>query len=281
VLNGQVPAGLHGAMRVPYMEGDFSFPVKYGYSLVGRVVESDDADLTGRTVHLLHPHQDALVARNEDLFVVDASIPAARATLASNLETAVTAVWDSGVTLGQRCLVVGFGIIGSLVARLLSRLPGVKPVVVDSDASQRALAAELGFVAPPAGDVEGEFDCAFHASGSGAGLQRCLDRVGFEGRVLELSWYGTRTVQLELGGSFHRDRKAVIASQVSTIPSHLRGRWTYRRRKELVFELLRDPAFDRHITETLAFTDLPNYYQSGGLERPGLARVVEYPTDPT
>ena len=35
VLAGKVPPNLHQAMRVPYMEGDFSFPVKYGYSLVG------------------------------------------------------------------------------------------------------------------------------------------------------------------------------------------------------------------------------------------------------
>ena len=35
VLAGKVPLELHQSMRVPYMGGDFSFPVKYGYSADG------------------------------------------------------------------------------------------------------------------------------------------------------------------------------------------------------------------------------------------------------
>lgn len=274
VFSGKVPAPLHDAMRVPYMAGDFGFPVKYGYSLVARVASSDDASLEGRLVHLLHPHQERCVARNEDLFVVPEGVGAARATLASNLETAVNAVWDSGATLGQECLVVGFGIIGSLVARLLASIPGVAVSVVDSDPSKTALAAQLGFHAPQR--IEGPFDIAFHASATSEGLQRCIDATGFEGTIVEASWYGAQPVAVELGGTFHTQRKRIVSTQVSTIPASLQRRWSFARRKQLVFELLRDPAFDRHITQSVPFADLPAYYNNGGLAAPGLARVVDY-----
>ena len=276
VFSGNVPPAMREAMRVPYMAGDFTFPVKYGYSLVGRVESSDDPSLQGRMVHLLHPHQDFVIARNEDLFVVAPGVGEARATLASNLETAVNAVWDSGVTIGQTCLVVGFGIIGSLVARLLDRIPGVKVTVADCDAAKTALATALGFSALLPEAIEGDFDLAFHASASGAGLQLCIDKTGFEGRIVEASWYGAQAVTLELGRSFHIQRKRIISTQVSAIPARQERRWTFLRRRQLVFDLLRDPVFERHITEAVAFSDLPAYYNAGGLRKPGLARVVDY-----
>ena len=37
VATGCVPAGVRDTMRCPYMEGSFAFPLKYGYSLVGRL----------------------------------------------------------------------------------------------------------------------------------------------------------------------------------------------------------------------------------------------------
>ena len=276
VFSGHVPPSMHETMRVPYMAGDFRFPVKYGYSLVGRVEASDDASLEGRTVHLLHPHQDRAVVRNADLFVVPQGVDAARATLASNLETAVNAVWDSSATLGQSCLVVGFGIIGSLVARLLAGIPGVAVSVADSDPAKRSLAAALGFDARAPEAIPGPFDIAFHASATGAGLQLCIDAAGFEGTIVEASWYGTQAVAVELGGSFHAQRKRIVSTQVSAIPAALQRRWSFARRKQLVFDLLRDPVFDRHITETVAFADLAAYFNGGGLAKPGLARVVDY-----
>ena len=48
-------------MRAPLQEGDFPYPVKYGYCAVG-VVEEGPPALTGRTVFALHPHQDRFVA---------------------------------------------------------------------------------------------------------------------------------------------------------------------------------------------------------------------------
>src|SRR5262245_37182100 len=38
VWNGRVPPGEHQRMRAPHQAGEFTFPVKYGYASVGRVV---------------------------------------------------------------------------------------------------------------------------------------------------------------------------------------------------------------------------------------------------
>ena len=254
VATGKVPALLHSSMAVPYMEGDFLFPVKYGYSLVGRVTQGS-SDLQGKLVHLLHPHQDVCSVREEDVFIVPEAVPPLRATLASNLETALTALWDAEVAIGDRVGVVGFGMIGALVARLLQAMPAVSLFVHDTDAERLAMAEQAGFtVTPP---TRHDFDVVFHSSGNGAGLQASIDAVGQEGKVIELSWYGTQEVNLHLGGSFHRQRKQLISSQVSSLPARRSARWDFRRRKEVVFELLKEEVFDQHITEVIPFEQLP------------------------
>lgn len=268
VATGRVPSEVAETMRCPYMEGTFAFPVKYGYSLVGRL---DD----GRLAHVLHPHQEVAHVRAADVRVVPDGVPPERATLAANLETAVTALWDSRIAAGERALVIGFGIVGSLVARLLARMAGVEVDVVELDEEKRRLAQSMGFhaIAAPGSD----YDVAFGASGAPEEVQLALDAVGDEGRVVELSWLGPREVRLQLGGTFHSGRKQLIASQVSHIPPHLRARWDYARRTRLVFALLRDAAFDAHITRTVDFDELPRFYEelcAGGAG--GLSIAVRY-----
>src|SRR6201986_3072779 len=58
VFLGRVPLSEHERMRAPFQEGDFPGPVKYGYLNVG-IVERGPAELRGRTVFCLHPHQTA------------------------------------------------------------------------------------------------------------------------------------------------------------------------------------------------------------------------------
>src|SRR5689334_6734569 len=64
VFQGRVPASERLRMRCPYQEGNFPAPVKYGYASVG-VVEAlgpgVPADLLGRRVFCLYPHQDRYV----------------------------------------------------------------------------------------------------------------------------------------------------------------------------------------------------------------------------
>ncbi len=275
VAGGRVPPALYEEMRCPYMGGRFPFPVKYGYSLVGRV-EEGPPELSGRLVHVLHPHQDVCAVRAADAVPVPERVPPERATLASNLETAVTAVWDSGVGVGDRALVVGFGTVGALIARLLRGIPGVELEVEEARRDRRDLAVEMGFRLAPE-RPSAPYDLAFDAGGTAPGLQTALDRVGREGRVVEVSWFGVRTVPLALGGTFHAHRKSITASQVSSIPPARASRWDARRRRALVLRLLEDAAFDAHVPRRYPFDDLPEVFRAlrrRGLE--GLGALVEY-----
>src|SRR5256886_14152682 len=58
---GRVPASEYERMRAPLMGGAFPYPVKYGYATVGRV-EAGPAELCGRLVFSLHPHQSLFIA---------------------------------------------------------------------------------------------------------------------------------------------------------------------------------------------------------------------------
>ncbi len=275
VAMGRVPVGLHGEMRGPYMGGRFPFPVKYGYSLVGEVVQGP-TELRGRIVHVLHPHQDFCVVRSRDVRPLPADVPAARATLASNVETAVTAAWDSGLAVGERALVVGFGVIGSLIARVLSLGPAVDLTVVEARPDRRRLAESLGFRTAETA-LKGHYDVAFDTSGAAAGLRTAIESVGLEGRVVTASWFGIGPVPLDLGGSFHSRRKRIIASQVSHIPARLGPRWDTARRTELVFRLLARPEFDLHVGPAVAFTELAKTYRTLiGRTFQGLSPLIIY-----
>jgi hypothetical protein len=273
VFAGRVPPDLHASMRVPYMGGDFQFPIKYGYSLVG-TVEQGPPHLLGKVVHLLHPHQDVCLVDATDVFPVPDGIPPPRATLASNMETAVTAIWDARPALGERVLIVGFGYIGALIGQVLRGMPGIDLRIVESDGGRRELAAELGYHREPPGG-EADFDLAIHTSGSAAGLQTAIDRVGMEGRVVEVSWYGTAETTLRLGGTFHSQRKTIVASQVSHVPGFQSPRWDRIRRKQLVFSLLRDPAFDSLLSDPIPFEHLPGFFHSPARQR-AIVPLVAY-----
>ena len=271
VASGRIPKALFHTMRVPYMEGSFDFPLSYGYALIGQIVESGHPQ-EGQIVHLMHPHQNYCKVALQDCFTVPEGVPPARASLASNLETALNAIWDSEISIGDKALVVGFGMIGALVARLLSLLPAVEVIILEPDAQREAKAREMGFTCWSKAPSD-YFDFAFHSSGTGAGLQTSIDAVGLEGKVIELSWYGDKNISLELGGSFHQARKQIISSQVSKIPGIRGPRWSYKRRKETVFELLKQDYFDQHLTDCIPFEAAPAFFDE---LRKGAARGLGY-----
>ena len=143
VFEGRVPAGQAKSMRAPFQEGEFPFPVKYGYCAVGRV-EAGPTEWLGRTVFCLHPHQSRFIAPLDMLRPVPENVPPRRATLAANMETALNALWDSGAGPGDKIVVIGAGVVGLLVAALCAGLPGAEVTVVDIDASRAKIAASFG-----------------------------------------------------------------------------------------------------------------------------------------
>ncbi len=256
VFRGAVPESHHAAMRAPYQDGDFPAPVKYGYLNVG-VVEHGPAELRGRTVFCLYPHQTAYVVPARSVVPVPEGVPPARAVLAGTVETAVNALWDAAPLVGDRIAVVGAGMVGCCVARLAASIPGVHVTLVDVDPGRAEVAAALGVGFAEPDRAEGGRDLVLHTSASSAGLQRALDLLGPEGTVIELSWYGDAETRLSLGGAFHSGRLTVRASQVGAVSPARRSRRTHTDRMVLALDLLRDPAFDALLTGESRFDELP------------------------
>ncbi|GIF71338.1 zinc-binding alcohol dehydrogenase [Asanoa siamensis] len=276
VFRGLVPASQHTAMRAPHQEGDFPGPVKYGYLNVG-VVEEGPAELRGRTVFCLYPHQSAYVVPASAVVPVPDDVPPSRAVLAGTVETAVNALWDAPPLVGDKVTVVGGGMVGCGVARLLARFPGVAVELVDVDPARAATAAALGVGFAHPDDAATGRDLVFHASASEAGLRRSLELLRPEGTVVELSWYGDREVTVPLGAGFHSGRLRIRASQVGMVAPARRSSRSYSDRLAIALDLLRDPAFDALVSAEHPFERLPEVLPelaSGSLA--GLCHVITY-----
>jgi threonine dehydrogenase-like Zn-dependent dehydrogenase len=256
VFRGEVPESEWPRMRCPFQEGEFPAPVKYGYSAVG-IVEDGPAEILGRRVFCLHPHQDRFVAPRGAVFAVPEGVSDRRATLAANMETAVNGLWDAVPGPGDRVAVIGAGVVGCLVAALAARLPGAEVELIDTDPDRETIAAALGCRFAIPGDACGEADLVIHASGAPAGLTTALTIAAFEATVIEMSWYGIKAVPLALGGAFHSRRLTLRSSQVGTVPAHRQRRWSTSRRLTLALSLLRDPVFDLLLTGESEFAALP------------------------
>ena len=256
VFLGRVPPSQYAAMRAPFQEGDFPAPVKYGYLNVG-VVEQGPPGWAGRTVFCLYPHQTRYTVPVGAVTPVPPDVPAGRAVLAGTVETAVNALWDAPPLIGDRIAVVGAGIVGCCVARLLAGIPGARVQLVDVNPARAAVAEALGvgFATPEA--ALGECDMVVHASATEAGLARSLELLAVEGTLLELSWYGDRRVSVPLGEAFHSRRLVVRSSQVGMVAPARRTRRSHGDRLALALRLLADPAFDALIAGECEFAELP------------------------
>jgi NADPH:quinone reductase-like Zn-dependent oxidoreductase len=276
VFEGRISSAESERMRAPLQEGDFPHPVKYGYCAVGMVETGPDA-FRGRTVFVLHPHQDRFLAPLALLNLVPASVPPRRAILAANMETALNGLWDSGAGPGDRILVVGAGLVGCLVAFLAAQLPGAEVTLVDIDPTRRSLAERLGaaFELPPA--APDGMDVVFHCSATAPGLSCALAAAGMEAPVVEMSWYGDEMVPAPLGRDFHARRLRLVSSQVGQVAPLRRSRWTHGRRMAKALDLLADERLDGLISEEVAFAELP--VRLPGLlapRAPGLATAIRY-----
>ena len=255
VFSGRVPVSEFERMRAPFMAGNFPFPVKYGYATVGRI-ESGTEALRGRTVFTLHPHQDFFNIPASAAMLLPDHLPPQRAVLAANMETALNAVWDAAPGPADRIVVVGAGVVGSLVAYLCGRLPGAEVTLVDINPARAELAKTLGVGFAMPESAKGDCDLVVHASGNPGGLTTALALAGEEATVLEMSWYGDAVVTAPLGGAFHSRRLRLISSQVGQIaPSH-RPRWSHARRLAAALALLADARLDALLAPPVLFADL-------------------------
>ena len=257
VFEGRVPESEHTRMRGPAQEGDFPFPVKYGYCAVGRVLEGA---LAGSIVFALHPHQSRFRLPATALTPLPDGLPPARAVLAANMETALNILWDSGAGAGDRIAVIGTGVVGALTGYLAARLPGAVVTLVDVNPQREEIARGLGCRFAQPLDAPKDCDVVVHLSATPQGLALALECAGQEATIVEGSWHGAGATPLPLGGAFHSRRLRLVSSQVGTLPPARAPRWDYARRMAKALDLLADPALDALITGETPFADLPARY---------------------
>ena len=256
VFNGQVPASEYERMATPLMQGSFPFPVTYGYCNVGTVIEGPP-DWLQKTVFCLAPHQTVYDAPVSLLARVPDGLPASRAVMAANMETALNAVWTGKPGPADRIAIVGGGVVGLLVAYLCARLPSAHVTLIDPLVARAAICEQIGIHYASKPDSIEDCDLVFHASSQASGLQAAIAMAGKEATVVELSWYGSRPVTLELGGAFHSQQLRLQSCQVGHIEQSHRPRWNYQRRLSAALDLLHDPRLDVMLEPAISFTNLP------------------------
>ena len=277
IFRHAVPESERARMRAPHQAGELPGPVKYGYANVGRVLQGP-AELEGREVFCLYPHQSLYCVAADQVLPLPAAVPAERAVLAANMETALNALWDAAPLLGQRVVVIGAGVVGALCAYLAGRIPGTRVHLVDVNADRAPLAAALGVEFALPADAPRGAELVFHASASEQGLALALEIAANEATVLELSWYGDARVSVPLGAAFHPGRLQLRSSQVGQVSQRMRGRRSYRERLALALELLADPALDALISGESELVQLPEALPA--LLAPGgraLCHRIRYP----
>ncbi|CAM9237441.1 unnamed protein product [Chrysoparadoxa australica] len=254
IFTGEFDSGAQLDATIKGMtQESMSYPMRYGYSLVGRVVScgaevTNTKDLLGRLVFTFAAHASHIAAKADSVFLVPDGIHPKDAIHLPAVETALSLVHDAHPRVGERVCVVGQGMIGLLVTAVLSltqkALLGI--VAVDMiqqrrEAAKRAGASvavtpsELGAIA----QEDHGIDVSIEVTGSHRGLQTAIDCTGYGGRVVLGSWYGCKPAPLILGTVFHRSHLRLLVSQVSHIPGGLSDRWDKARRFSVAWELLR------------------------------------------
>ncbi|MEM8962275.1 MAG: zinc-binding alcohol dehydrogenase [Acidobacteriota bacterium] len=263
VYRGEAPADLDADETVRGLDGTLSFPIAYGYTVVGRVAwvgKNVDPTWRGRRVFAFHPHTSAFAARPNELIAIPDDIATADALFLANMETAVSLAMDGEPVIGERVAVFGQGIVGLLTIAVLARFPLATRVAVDLHRVRRQWARELGAditIDPTDDDRDAHLaealgpqraDLVYELSGAPIALDQAIATTGDGGRVIIGSWYGVKNVGLDLGGRFHRSAITLRASQVSRLASRWRERWTKHRRLHTAWEMIRQIRPHRLIT---------------------------------
>lgn len=259
IFRNQAPEDVPLDETIPALAGSgFTYPLKYGYALVGQVTAVGagvDPGWLGRTVFSFHPHESHFNASPEELLPLPDGISPEEALFLPNMETAVNLALDGAPLLGERVVVYGQGIVGLLTTALLAEFPLQALLTLDAYPERRSRSLTLGAHAcfdpfmPQITDLvlkelgaAGRYDGAdlvYELSGSPQALDQAIAVCGFAGRIVVGSWYGQKRAPLNLGGRFHRARLRLISSQVSTLAPQLSGRWSKARRLEAAWQALR------------------------------------------
>ncbi len=292
IFKGNAPADLSADETLTSLSGGLSFPLRYGYSMVGRVralgpdVTKDWLD---QPVFAFHPHTSAFTTETSNLIRLPANLPIDDGVFLPNMETATNFLQDGAPLIGERVIVIGQGIVGLLTTSLLRRSAASRVFTLEPVEMRRTLSMEAGADSSfdPDNDSDlkelehlleietesGGADLIYELSGNPQALNLGLRLAGFSGRVVIGSWYGTKqAADLDLGAAFHRQRLTLKSSQVSTIEPSLRGRWNKARRIALAMDLLGEIKPSRWVTHRFDLQQAQQAYQQ--LEDPKAVQIL-------
>jgi 2-desacetyl-2-hydroxyethyl bacteriochlorophyllide A dehydrogenase len=259
-------------VQLPMGDGEFPFPLKYGYQVVGRVEAAGPASGrdVGDIVFANHPHQDHFTLPSQLTFVIPREVSAKAATFTNLLTVALNGLLDVPVRIGDCVAVSGLGIVGTFAAHLARRTAG-QLVLIDPIPQRRNLARSVhaDAVVDP-GDAhevidelsEGRgVDVYIEASGAAPALQGAINETGVEGTIVVLSYYANRKATLSLAPEFHARRQRIVSSMVAMVGSGLQPRWSPRRRFDVAISALAGIDTNQMITHELSFKDAQAAYE--------------------
>ena len=262
IYQGRFPRTLETDSVISGLRGGFKYPLAYGYSCVGKVVQVGNRvneAWKDRLVFSFQPHTSHFITKTDSLFCIPNSLLPESACFFPNMETAVNLVQDAAPIFGERVLVLGQGIIGLLTTSLLQEFPLETLVTADPYELRRTASLNLkvsetldpnseNFQNDLSAYAQKKFDLTFELSGNPSALDDALSLTCFSGRIVIGSWYGEKKVEVDLGGAFHRSRIKLISSQVSTIAPELSARWDKARRFEAAWKALERVQPEKWIT---------------------------------
>lgn len=276
VYRGEVPAGLALDSTLPTLQGSFTFPVKYGYANVGRVIDVGSGVnklAEGDLVFAFNPHETCYTVPATVVIRLPQELDPHIGIFAANVETALNALLDAAPRLGERVVVIGQGVVGLLITQLVRRAGASLIITSDLYEKRRQLSRSAGadLVVDPAAESLAErvsamtggagADVVIEASGQPRALDDAIAAAAQEGRVVVVSWYGTKRAELALGSDFHRKRLTLKSSQVSNLDPSLTPRWTILRRRELAVRYLGELRLDELLSHVLPFDRAAEAYR--------------------
>jgi len=280
VYRGECTSAEEYGLDRPGRAGRFPFPVRFGYQVVGRVVEAgrDAAYAPGDLVFARHPHQSLfrLPARASTgegtrwAYPVPPGLAAEQATFANLYGVALNALLDVPIRFGDRVVVSGLGVVGLFLAELCRRVAGTL-VLVEPRGWRRVLAARIGadaVVAPEdaAAAIEEHTaglgaDVYFEASGAPPALQAAIAGTGQDGTVVVVSNYGGRQVALQLAPEFHYRRLRLVSTLGGFVNPALTYRWDRTRRAAVAMERMARSGVGRLVTHRFPLPEAPAAYR--------------------
>ena len=272
---GQVPANMALDATLTSLAGEVRYPLRYGYACVGQVIECGAqvaAEWRDRRVFSFQPHASHFIATPTELLPLPPELDPRCAAFLPNMETAINFVLDGAPRIGEQVVVLGQGVVGLLTTAVLAQFPLQQLLTFDRYGVRREKSRRLGATAvfdpmesadlKSAQEFLGEVgaDVVYELSGNPDALNLAIELAGFAGRIVVGSWYGRKSVALDLGGRFHRSRLRLISSQVSTLTPELLARWDKSRRMDVAWSMLARVPVGDLITQTFSIEDAAQAY---------------------